>query len=199
MPILGAIEPLWKGQRFRLERCISGWAMRNRRSVAIEDIYVDDRIPHDAYRPTFVKSLAMVPIRKLDPVGAIGNYWATSRRPTEGEVTLLQALADSTAVAIAIENVRAYEQIKAHAEAGASILDSTTSDVVRVGRLIARTHHEWWDGTGYPHGVAGHVDPAQRTHRGAGRRLRCVDERAPVAPLAAYTRDSVRNPPNRSI
>jgi hypothetical protein len=25
-----AIEPLWKGQRFPLEQCISGWAMRNR-------------------------------------------------------------------------------------------------------------------------------------------------------------------------
>ena len=49
----------------------------------IEDIYADDRIPHDAYRPTFVKSLAMVPIRTLDPVGAIGNYWAERHQPTE--------------------------------------------------------------------------------------------------------------------
>ena len=30
-----AIEPLWKGQRFPLGQCISGWAMNNRRSVAI--------------------------------------------------------------------------------------------------------------------------------------------------------------------
>ena len=36
-----AIEPLWKGQRFPLGQCISGWAMLNKRSVAIEDIYVD--------------------------------------------------------------------------------------------------------------------------------------------------------------
>src|SRR5881227_3603981 len=66
-----AIEPLWKGQRFPMEVCISGWAMLNRQSAVIEDIYADSRIPHDAYRPTFVKSLVMVPIRTLDPVGAI--------------------------------------------------------------------------------------------------------------------------------
>jgi len=58
-----AIEPLWKGRRFPMETCISGWAMLHREAVTIEDIYVDPRIPIDAYRPTFVKSLAMVPIR----------------------------------------------------------------------------------------------------------------------------------------
>ncbi|HVY79541.1 MAG TPA: GAF domain-containing protein, partial [Steroidobacteraceae bacterium] len=55
-----AISPLWKGQRFPLEVCISGWAMLNRQPAVVEDIYADDRIPHDAYRPTFVKSLVMV-------------------------------------------------------------------------------------------------------------------------------------------
>jgi HD-GYP domain-containing protein (c-di-GMP phosphodiesterase class II) len=105
-----AISPLWKGQRFPLEACISGWAMLNREPAVIEDIYADDRIPHDAYRPTFVKSLAMVPIRTLDPVGAIGNYWAERHQPTDREVELLQALADSTAVAM--ENVRAYDELE---------------------------------------------------------------------------------------
>ena len=99
-----AIEPLWKGMRFPLEACISGWAMLNGRAAVIEDIYADARIPADAYRPTFVKSLAMVPIRQAHPVGAIGNYWATRRMPTDVEVRLLQALADSTS--IALENVQ---------------------------------------------------------------------------------------------
>jgi two-component system CheB/CheR fusion protein len=105
-----AVSPLWKGQRFPMSSCISGWAMLNRRPAVIEDIYADSRIPHDAYRPTFVKSLLMVPIRTLDPVGAIGNYWATQHGPTEEEIELLQALADSTAVAM--ENVRVYEELE---------------------------------------------------------------------------------------
>src|SRR5688572_21112619 len=90
-----AIGPLWKGRKFPLSACISGWSIIHRREAVIEDIYADPRIPHDAYRPTFVKSLAMVPVRTLDPIGAIGNYWAQRHRPTEHEVRLLQALADT--------------------------------------------------------------------------------------------------------
>lgn len=95
-----AISPLWKGQRFPMSACISGWAMLNRQAAIIEDIYADRRIPHDAYRPTFVKSLVMMPIRTVDPIGAIGAYWATRHKATPDEVELLQALADSTSVAI---------------------------------------------------------------------------------------------------
>lgn len=95
-----AIGPLWKGQRFPASACISGWAIHHREAVVIEDIYADDRIPHDAYRPTFVKSLAMMPIRMDDPVGAIGAYWATHHRATERELTLLASLASASATAI---------------------------------------------------------------------------------------------------
>jgi diguanylate cyclase (GGDEF)-like protein len=104
-----AIAPLWKGLRFPQETCISGWVMRNRKPALIADIYVDPRIPKDAYRPTFVKSLAMVPIRTMRPIGAIGNYWAEQHQPTAFEVRLLQALADSTSVAM--ENLRISAEI----------------------------------------------------------------------------------------
>lgn len=101
-----AIAPLWKGGRFPVESCISGWAMLNRQHVVIEDIYADSRIPHDLYRPTFVKSLAMMPIRKANPIGVIGTYWAHQYVPTARELALLQSLADMTTVAI--ENVNLY-------------------------------------------------------------------------------------------
>ncbi len=105
-----AISPLWKGQKFPLETCISGWAMLNRQAARIPDIYQDDRIPHDAYRPTFVQALAMVPIRRLDPIGAIGNYWSHEHETTDEELALLQALADSTAVAL--ENVKVWDELE---------------------------------------------------------------------------------------
>lgn len=95
-----AIGPLWKGKRFPLSACISGWAMLNKQSVAIEDIYQDLRVPVEAYKPTFVKSLAMVPIRQNDPIGAIGNYWANQHKATEKEMSVLQSIADVTSVAI---------------------------------------------------------------------------------------------------
>lgn len=105
-----AIEPLWKGRRFPLEACISGWSMLNRAQAVIPDIFIDARIPLDAYRPTFVKSLVMVPIRRSDPVGAIGNYWAIPHEPSHDEVQLLQALADSTS--IALENIQMYRDLE---------------------------------------------------------------------------------------
>ena len=80
-----AIAPLWKGKRFPMEACISGWVMIHREAVAIGDIYADARIPADAYRPTFVKSLAMVPIRTKAPIGAIGNYWASHHEVSEDD------------------------------------------------------------------------------------------------------------------
>lgn len=110
-----AIQPLWKGQRFPMQMCVSGWAMLHAQSVAIEDIYADPRVPADAYRPTFVKSLVMVPVRKERPVGAIGNYWSTRRQPTNEEVTILQALA--TATSVAMENADLYAQLQQQVEA----------------------------------------------------------------------------------
>lgn len=104
-----AISPLWKGKRFPLEACISGWSMIHKQVVVIPDIYVDARIPHEAYRPTFVKSLCMVPIRIEKPIGAIGNYWSGSHTPTEEEIKHLQILANSTA--IALENLELKQNI----------------------------------------------------------------------------------------
>jgi two-component system CheB/CheR fusion protein len=105
-----AIGPLWKGRQFPIDTCISGWAMIHRQHVVIPDIYSDDRIPHDAYRPTFVKSLAMVPVRREDPIAAIGAYWASHHVATPVEIGVLQNLAD--AAALALYNVQLDANLK---------------------------------------------------------------------------------------
>ncbi len=133
-----AISPLWKGQRFPMNICISGWVMLNRAPAVIEDIYADPRIPADAYRPTFVRSLAMVPIRTMDPIGAIGNYWAQPHNPTAQQVKLLQALADTTAVAM--ENVRIYEELEQRVRERTSEV-SAILDNVQVGIVFVRDGH----------------------------------------------------------
>ena len=99
-----AMGPLWKGQTFPIAACVSGWAMLNHQTVVIEDIRKDDRIPLELYEGTFVKSLAMAPVRSNDPIGAISAYWSEVRRPSEHEVEMLESLARATATAI--ENVR---------------------------------------------------------------------------------------------
>jgi GAF domain-containing protein len=98
-----AMSPLWKGQRFPIERCISGWAMLNDASAVVPDITVDERIPQEAYRPTFVRSLVMVPVGAEKPIAAIGTYWARTRRPTADEVATLEELA--ALVGAALERV----------------------------------------------------------------------------------------------
>ncbi len=105
-----AIGPLWKGKRFPMTACISGWVMLNRQPAVIRDVYVDRRIPLDVYKTTFVRSLVMMPIRSDEPVGALGVYWAQRHVPLPEEVDFLQALAN--AASAALENVRANAELK---------------------------------------------------------------------------------------
>ena len=95
-----AIDGFLKGRRFAIDACVAGWSMLHREPVVIEDIHADERVPHEAYRGTFVKSLMVVPVRLHDPIGAIGVYWAEQHRATEEEIALVRALAGSTAVAL---------------------------------------------------------------------------------------------------
>lgn len=52
-----------------------------------------------------------------------------------------------------------FEIVKGHAAAGARILSGSKSDLLKLAEEIAATHHEWWDGSGYPHGLAGEAIP----------------------------------------
>lgn len=90
-----AIAPLWKGERFAMERCISGWCMRHDETAAIEDVFEDPRVPHDLYRRSFVKSLIIAPVRAGATVAAIGTYWAQRRRFSPREIATVEALAEA--------------------------------------------------------------------------------------------------------
>ncbi|NTV10052.1 MAG: PAS domain S-box protein [Zoogloea sp.] len=115
-----AIGPLWKGQRLPLHACIAGWSMVHAVPAVIEDVYADPRIPAEAYRSTFVRSLSMVPIGRAAPVGAIGCYWAQRHQATDREVGLQQALADAAAIGLAnLELYRRLEDGKRTAELAA--------------------------------------------------------------------------------
>ncbi|HET9957408.1 MAG TPA: ATP-binding protein [Polyangiaceae bacterium] len=103
-----AISPLWKGQSFPIERCISGWAILHRAVAVIEDIFSDPRIPVEAYRPTFVRSLVMTPVGPGAPVASIGAYWSRRYRASGYSLELLDAIA--SAADLALSSVRAYEE-----------------------------------------------------------------------------------------
>ena len=88
-----AIGPLWKGQKFPMTACISGWAMMNGETAIVPDIFADERIPHDVYRKTFVRSLVMAPVGFDTPVAAIGAYWRDKPVISPREVAAVETIA----------------------------------------------------------------------------------------------------------
>jgi len=52
-----------------------------------------------------------------------------------------------------------WEVMKQHTSIGARILSGSNSEVMRAGEIIALSHHEKWDGSGYPHGWVGEEIP----------------------------------------
>jgi len=54
-----------------------------------------------------------------------------------------------------------YEVMEAHTTIGHDILKGSKSPYLNLGAKIALSHHEWFDGTGYPHGLKGHDIPIE--------------------------------------
>jgi putative two-component system response regulator len=50
---------------------------------------------------------------------------------------------------------REAQLIRMHTEMGAKIMDIPDSPILSLAKIIAMTHHERWDGTGYPLGLSG--------------------------------------------
>ncbi|QKS00531.1 GAF domain-containing protein [Sphingomonas sp. CL5.1] len=99
-----AKEPLWAGQYFPAGNCVSGWAMSHHQTAVIPDIFDDPRVPVEAYRDTFVRSMLMVPIGRVESIAAVGAYWSDFGQPSDDEIMLLEALA--RAASVALENER---------------------------------------------------------------------------------------------
>jgi two-component sensor histidine kinase len=107
-----AISPLWKGQRMPMSACAAGWSMLNRKALAIPDISQDARVHADVYRPTFVRSLAIVPIGEDEPIAALGAYWSDKHQATAAELEQLQAIADAASLAAANVQLKQAEATK---------------------------------------------------------------------------------------
>lgn len=54
-----------------------------------------------------------------------------------------------------------WELMKQHTVIGARLLGDSPSPILQLAEAIARTHHERWDGSGYPLGLAGEDIPLE--------------------------------------
>lgn len=66
-------------------------------------------------------------------------------------------------------NDEEWEIMKTHAQRGYELLADSDRIVAKMGAIIAKTHHERWDGKGYPEGLAGEEIPIE------GRIMAIVD------------------------
>jgi GAF domain-containing protein len=96
-----AVGPLWTGSSFPLTMCITGHAMLSCRTIVVPDIYEDRRIPHEAYRPTFVRSLIVVPVGWPQAIACVCFYWARLGAADAATVGYLEALAGAASESVA--------------------------------------------------------------------------------------------------
>jgi signal transduction histidine kinase len=151
-------------------------------------------VPHEAYRPTFVRSLAIVPVRREQPVAAIGLYWGDCHEATLQEINVTEILADAASLALA--NVALYEELqlavvherqaRAEAEASSRAKDEWLSIVSHELRTPLAVIAGWVDAL-----RRRQADPAGYQHaldavaRNSALLLRVVDDLLDAAKLTS--------------
>jgi putative two-component system response regulator len=105
-------------------------------------------------------------------VGRRAAHLARTMRRPDAEVELIRhagTLHDIGKIAIADEILlkpdkltdAEYALMKTHTTAGADLLAGSDSPLLQMAERIARSHHERWDGDGYPNGLAGKDIPIE--------------------------------------
>jgi len=103
-------------------------------------------------------------------VGHVASRLALGLGLPAGQVTLLRqaaplhdvgklAIPDSILLKPGRLTDQEFDVMKTHAELGARLLSSGSSPVLQMAAVIAGTHHERWDGRGYPKGLTGEAIP----------------------------------------
>ncbi len=88
-----AIETLWAGMQFDIDKCLAGRAMLREQTIVIPDITHVENIPLNVYLATFIRSLVAVPFGGHPPGYAICGYWREARTFEPEDVAIAEAFA----------------------------------------------------------------------------------------------------------
>jgi putative two-component system response regulator len=101
---------------------------------------------------------------QLHDVGKIGIPDAVLLNPGKLDATEFEIMKTHCRLGMQIMEPLAQneiESIRKHADVGALIIEGFDSPMLDLAARIARTHHEKWDGTGYPSGMKGENIPIE--------------------------------------
>jgi putative two-component system response regulator len=101
---------------------------------------------------------------QLHDVGKIGIPDAILHKPGKLDPHEFDIVRDHCGIGRRIINPLSHEEsirLKTHTSVGLQIMGSTRSPVLRLAAVIAVSHHEKWDGSGYPKGLSGNAIPIE--------------------------------------
>lgn len=110
--------------------------------------------------------------RHVERMARIASYLGSQLGLDDGQILLLRAAAplhDVGKIATPDEILRKpgpltpeeRAEMQRHAEIGHQILAGSDSELLQMAARIALTHHEWFDGSGYPRGLKGEEIPIE--------------------------------------
>lgn len=120
---------------------------------------IADELGYDQYSVELIEQAA-----KLHDIGKIGVPDAVLLKRAkleEDEFALIQrhcSIGNSIINPLQAGEVDAYRQ---HTQIGATLLDVDGYPILELAAIIAQTHHEKWDGSGYPMGLKGEDIPIE--------------------------------------
>ena len=114
------------------------------------------------YSPAQVEALEQA--AQLHDVGKIGIPDAILHKPGKldpDEYAFIQKHASFGKQIIECMPEGEWQNLKRHTRLGGQLLDVKAEPIMRMASRIALTHHEWWNGEGYPLGLAGDDIPIE--------------------------------------
>lgn len=112
--------------------------------------------------PIFIECIEQA--AQLHDVGKIGVPDDVLKKPgrlTEEEFELMQKHAGLGKRVLQRLSPQDEMTLRHHADIGGKVLGAAKSPMLEMATRIALTHHEWWDGTGYPLGLKGEDIPLE--------------------------------------